>query len=434
MATMASSRSKQLALGKRTSTSLGGCLCSASGEVGVSSISRTTTNGCANNCRIEPYRIKRGALAPGGRVGALRRTLALPHSRVYLSVMALTRPRDTTIRRLFALSMNQCAFPGCSTSIVDETGTIVGRVCHIRAQSAGGPRYDPSQTDEQRHDLDNLILMCATHHAVIDDWDNLATFTVEYLVEIKRTHEETARSKGDEAAPQATSAVITALAISAMTYNYESGAVHNDFRNATFKVGGEGGRPLGAGGQGGVLIISGFAKLPDEVSVNLDGTHGQAPGGGGGGGGALRFEGRDITHSDIESGLAVRAFTAVNGATVADHLLYTLGAGYSHYELNEVPATASISTAWILDLGRIPPDTLLRMEIICQYPDGEKVTVDSKDVHVYKTSDPVKRCSLVANIQLKVQQLGIYTLHLGSASMHLAEYPIEFRLRKSSTN
>jgi hypothetical protein len=65
--------------------------------------------------------------------------------------------------------MNRCAFPGCTTPIVmTDTGTLVAEVCHIRAQSEKGPRYDPSQSDEERHGFDNLVLMCRVHHKVID--------------------------------------------------------------------------------------------------------------------------------------------------------------------------------------------------------------------------------------------------------------------------
>ncbi|PPJ06062.1 hypothetical protein C5E44_31075 [Nocardia nova] len=297
-------------------------------------------------------------------------------------------------------------------------------MCHIRAQSAGGPRYDANQNDEERHGLDNLVLMCASHHAVIDDRANLDTYTVEYLVRIKKDHEEAA-SANSENAPPVSQAIINALAISTMTY--ETGAVHNDFRYANFKVGGDGGGPLGAGGQGGVLIISGVAKLPDDVDIDLNGGNGQSPGGGGGGGGVLKFEGREVTASDIRNGLAVRSFTAVNSARIAENLLYILGGGYSHFWVPEVPSSATIAIAYILDLGQIAPDTLLKMEISIEDPDGASTVVRADDIRVGAVTEQVRRCSFAADFQVNVQQYGVHILRLGSAGMVLADYPIEFR-------
>ncbi|MDE3098791.1 MAG: hypothetical protein KGJ88_04910 [Verrucomicrobiota bacterium] len=66
-------------------------------------------------------------------------------------------------------------------------GTVTGEVCHIKAQSAGGPRFDSAQTDEQRHAFDNLILLCSVHHRVVDDRPD--TYTAELLKEMKEMHE-----------------------------------------------------------------------------------------------------------------------------------------------------------------------------------------------------------------------------------------------------
>ena len=42
-------------------------------------------------------------------------------------------PAVKTIKRLFALSSNRCAFHGCSTPLIDPTsGSILGVVCHIK--------------------------------------------------------------------------------------------------------------------------------------------------------------------------------------------------------------------------------------------------------------------------------------------------------------
>ena len=118
--------------------------------------------------------------------------------------MATARPSDRTLKRLFAVSANRCAFPRCASAIVDE-GTVVGRVCHIKAANLGGPRFDEDQTDEARHGFDNLILLCANHHAVIDDDED--AYTVDRLHAMKRAHEAGAKPMADSAAAAGAAAI-----------------------------------------------------------------------------------------------------------------------------------------------------------------------------------------------------------------------------------
>ncbi|MBS0658595.1 MAG: HNH endonuclease [Verrucomicrobia bacterium] len=103
-----------------------------------------------------------------------------------------SEPSRTTVKRLYAVSHNRCAFPACDLPIVELTGTVTGIICHICARSKGGPRYDSKQTDEQRHDFDNLILLCGRHSKVIDSEPKL--YTVERLREMKQAHQEPARN------------------------------------------------------------------------------------------------------------------------------------------------------------------------------------------------------------------------------------------------
>lgn len=110
---------------------------------------------------------------------------------------APTAPSVKTLRRLFALSGNRCAFPKCTVAMVVE-GVNVGEVCHIKAARSGGPRHDADQSDEDRHGFDNLILLCGVHHTVVDD-DETA-YTVERLAEMKCSHEAKATPLSDEAA------------------------------------------------------------------------------------------------------------------------------------------------------------------------------------------------------------------------------------------
>ncbi len=96
-------------------------------------------------------------------------------------------PTRTTVKKLFARCRNRCAFPECSAPIVEDNGTVTGIICHIRARSPGGPRYNTKRTEEQRHNADNLILMCSRHSKVIDSEPR--RYTVKMLEGFKADHE-----------------------------------------------------------------------------------------------------------------------------------------------------------------------------------------------------------------------------------------------------
>jgi hypothetical protein len=102
--------------------------------------------------------------------------------------MTSSGPTAATLKRLFALSWNVCAFPKCPNPLVDpESGKVTGQVCHIRARSREGPRFDAAQHDADRNEYSNLILMCPIHHSVIDA--DVEAYTVERLQNLKRAQE-----------------------------------------------------------------------------------------------------------------------------------------------------------------------------------------------------------------------------------------------------
>ncbi len=100
-----------------------------------------------------------------------------------------TGPRaysDKTLKRLFALSGNECAFPGCTSRLVNDHNAKNSNICHIEAANVGGERFNPNMTDKQRADYENLILLCVQHH---DETNDVATFTVDKLKAMKKSHE-----------------------------------------------------------------------------------------------------------------------------------------------------------------------------------------------------------------------------------------------------
>jgi len=93
---------------------------------------------------------------------------------------------ELTLKKLFALSGNSCAFPGCNQKIVSNNNLIIGNICHIEAASPGGLRYNPQQSDDERASFENLILLCPNHHKATDD---ITEFSVEKLKQMKNNHE-----------------------------------------------------------------------------------------------------------------------------------------------------------------------------------------------------------------------------------------------------
>ena len=77
--------------------------------------------------------------------------------------MARLDIKDSTLKKLFALSGNRCAFPGCAQAVVNEHGDLIAEICHLEAANEGGQRYNPAQCDEARRSFDNLLILCPNH-------------------------------------------------------------------------------------------------------------------------------------------------------------------------------------------------------------------------------------------------------------------------------
>ncbi|HCG8254159.1 TPA: hypothetical protein NJ905_004467 [Vibrio parahaemolyticus] len=101
--------------------------------------------------------------------------------------MARLAPKADTLRALFARSGNQCAFPGCTQSVVNSKNKFIAQVCHIEAASEGGERFNTASNDEYRRSYDNLVIFCYPHHIETDDTDE---YTTECLRKIKLDHEQ----------------------------------------------------------------------------------------------------------------------------------------------------------------------------------------------------------------------------------------------------
>lgn len=91
-----------------------------------------------------------------------------------------------TIKKLYALSGNECSFPRCSKQMVNQNTAKNSNICHIEAANSDGQRYRTNMTDKERADYDNLILLCVDHHTETDDVDR---YTVVKLKQMKDEHE-----------------------------------------------------------------------------------------------------------------------------------------------------------------------------------------------------------------------------------------------------
>ncbi|MGI5484982.1 hypothetical protein [Streptomyces lavendofoliae] len=115
-------------------------------------------------------------------------TEAVDHDDVNTPVERL-EIKDSVQRKLFMLSGNECAWPTCRQVLVPSEGGWFGHIAHIRAAKPGGPRFDETMTNNQRREFDNLLLLCAKHHRLIDDGETAHRYSREDLEEIKRQHE-----------------------------------------------------------------------------------------------------------------------------------------------------------------------------------------------------------------------------------------------------
>lgn len=98
-------------------------------------------------------------------------------------------------KKLWGRSRNQCAFTSCLQALVDvlpgdgETdSSVIGEEAHIRSKSPDGPRYDPHYNPALLDSYENFLLLCPTHHTMIDK-ENGRGFNAKALVGMRYKHE-----------------------------------------------------------------------------------------------------------------------------------------------------------------------------------------------------------------------------------------------------
>ncbi|MGX8882974.1 hypothetical protein ACWWD9_07140 [Methylovorus sp. SPW-M1] len=98
------------------------------------------------------------------------------------------------LKILWGKAAGRCSMPECREQLVSDASDVVpskaillGENCHIVAEKSNGPRGESSLTLENRNRYPNLILLCATHHTVIDQ--DPTSWSIELLHQIKADHE-----------------------------------------------------------------------------------------------------------------------------------------------------------------------------------------------------------------------------------------------------
>jgi hypothetical protein len=80
-------------------------------------------------------------------------------------------PDSHTQRRLFAASAGYCQNPACSNELfVDAAGKSIhiAEMAHVFAANDAGPRGHGDLTKEERGSFDNLVMLCANCHTMVD--------------------------------------------------------------------------------------------------------------------------------------------------------------------------------------------------------------------------------------------------------------------------
>ena len=98
---------------------------------------------------------------------------------------------------------------------------MLGEMAHICGNKPGANRYDSNQTAIERSDYRNLILLCPTHHRLIDRKEKEAFYTVEKLRGMKDAHETRVAERLDNA-PISTKADVALKVVPLLERNRQS--------------------------------------------------------------------------------------------------------------------------------------------------------------------------------------------------------------------
>lgn len=114
---------------------------------------------------------------------------------------------EKDIKLLWGNSARMCAFPDCRRLLTEEANkaddaVTLGEMAHIEAHSDNGPRANPNLPHVKRDVYENLILLCAHHHKLVDRQPN--SYTADDLRQWKAKHEAWVVQRLTEEMPRVT--------------------------------------------------------------------------------------------------------------------------------------------------------------------------------------------------------------------------------------
>lgn len=106
--------------------------------------------------------------------------------------MSVSHIPDKVRFELWGKSAGRCQYEGCNKilwrDLVTQAKFSTAYIAHIIADKETGPRGDKVLSERLKDDISNLMLLCDTHHRLIDIED-VAGHSVERLQEMKKRHE-----------------------------------------------------------------------------------------------------------------------------------------------------------------------------------------------------------------------------------------------------
>lgn len=118
---------------------------------------------------------------------------------------------------LWGLSAGRCEFRGCNVLVyrddVSQKRANLGRISHIVAASADGPRGDPVRSLQLCKDITNLMLTCSKHADLVDKANMVGDYPEQLLLEFKSEHEERVRMLTEVSGQSTTQVIVVQIPI-----------------------------------------------------------------------------------------------------------------------------------------------------------------------------------------------------------------------------
>lgn len=132
-----------------------------------------------------------------------------------------------TIKTLYGKAGGRCSMVACRINLILETlpnneDCQIGQIAHIVGYGKKGPRSNATYPSDKINSYENLILLCPTCHAIVDN--NSSNYSTEDLYEIKTNHESWIIQQLDQAIVTFAEIEVAAKAIASGQY-----ASYSDF-------------------------------------------------------------------------------------------------------------------------------------------------------------------------------------------------------------